>query len=96
MATDSIMGLFTTPEQYQQAQNQAALQRGVQLAQLDPMQATRAQLYSGGYQLGGAIGSALGAEDPMLKMQSMRALLLGSSQIGIELGNTSGGVQCGQ
>jgi hypothetical protein len=72
MATDSIMGLFTTPEQYQQAQSEAALNRGAQLAQLDPLQAARAQLYQGGYQLGGAIGSALGAQDPMLKMQSMR------------------------
>jgi hypothetical protein len=72
MATDSIMGLFTTPEQYQQAQSEAALNRGVQLAQLDPLQAARAQLYQGGYQLGGAIGGALGGQDPMLKMQSMR------------------------
>ena len=72
MATDSIMGLFTTPEQYQQAQSEAALNRGAQLAQLDPLQAARAQLYQGGYQLGGAIGGALGGQDPMLKMQSMR------------------------
>jgi hypothetical protein len=72
MATDSIMGLFTTPEQYQQAQSEAALNRGVQLAQLDPLQAARAQLYQGGYQLGGALGSALGAQDPQLKLQTMR------------------------
>jgi hypothetical protein len=72
MATDSIMGLFTTPEQYQQAQSQAALNRGVQLAQLDPLQRASAQLYQGGYLAGGAIGSALGAQDPMLKLQSMR------------------------
>jgi len=76
MATDSIMGLFTTPEQYQQAQSQAALQRGVQLAQLDPLQRASAQLYQGGYLAGGAIGSALGAQDPQLKMQSMRQQVL--------------------
>jgi hypothetical protein len=70
MATDSIMGLFTTPEQYQQAQSQAALQRGVQLAQLDPLQRASAQLYQGGYLAGGAIGSALGAQDPMLQQLS--------------------------
>lgn len=67
-----VAGLFSTPEQYQQAQNNAALQRGVQLAQLDPLQAARAQMYQGGYQLGGAIGGALGAEDPMLQRQSQR------------------------
>jgi hypothetical protein len=76
MATDSIMGLFTTPEQYQQAQSQAALQRGVQLAQLDPLQRASAQLYQGGYLAGGAIGNALGAQDPQLKMQSMRQQVL--------------------
>jgi hypothetical protein len=76
MATDSIMGLFTTPEQYQQAQSQAALQRGVQLAQLDPFQRASAQLYQGGYLAGGAIGSALGAEDPQLKLQSFRQQVL--------------------
>ena len=70
MATDSIMGLFTTPEQYQQAQSQAALQRGVQLAQLDPLQRASAQLYQGGYLAGGAIGGALGAQDPMLQQLS--------------------------
>lgn len=73
MATDSMVaGLFSTPEQYQQAQNQAALSRGVQLAQLDPLQAARAQMYQGGYQLGGAIGGALGGQDPMLQLQSAR------------------------
>lgn len=76
MATDSIMGLFTTPEQYQQAQSEAALNRGVQLAQLDPLQRASAQLYQGGYLTGGAIGSALGAQDPMLKLQSMRQQVL--------------------
>lgn len=76
MATDSIMGLFQTPEQYQASQNQAALQRGIELAQLDPFQAARAQLYQGGYQLGGALGSALGAEDPMLKLATARKQIM--------------------
>jgi hypothetical protein len=70
MATDSILGLFTTPEQYQQAQNEAALARGVQLAQLDPFQRASAQLYQGGYMAGGALGQALGAQDPMLQQLS--------------------------
>lgn len=76
MATDSIMGLFQTPEQYQASQNQAALARGIELAQLDPFQRATAQMYQGGYQLGGAIGSALGAEDPALKMATLRRQVL--------------------
>lgn len=76
MATDSVMGLFQDPALYQQAQNQAALQRGIDLAQLDPFQRASAQLYQGGYQLGGAIGSALGAEDPQLKMITARKQIL--------------------
>lgn len=76
MATDSIMGLFQTPEQYQASQNQAALARGIELAQLDPFQRATAQMYQGGYQLGGAIGSALGAEDPMLKMAAARKQIM--------------------
>jgi len=76
MVTDSIMGLFTTPEQYQQAQNEAALNRGVQLAQLDPLQRAAAQMYQGGYLAGGAIGGALGGQDPQLKLQSMRQQVL--------------------
>lgn len=73
MATDSILGLFTTPEAYQQAQNEAALNRGIQLAQLDPFQRAAAQTYQGGYMLGGGIANALGAQDPVLKLQSIRS-----------------------
>jgi hypothetical protein len=87
MATDSIMGLFTTPEQYQQAQSQAALNRGVQLAQLDPLQRASAQLYQGGYLAGGAIGSALGAQDPQLQALSTIRELSNKYDT-----NTSGGV----
>jgi hypothetical protein len=78
MATQDSMiaGLFTTPEQYQQAQSDAARQRGIELARLTPMQAARANLYSGGYEVGGGIGSALGAQDPMLQRQSQRRAFL--------------------
>ena len=68
MATDSVMGLFADPQQIQQAQQQAALQRGIQLAELDPFQRASAQLYQGGYMAGGAIGGALGGQDPQLQM----------------------------
>lgn len=76
MATDNMAGLFSTPEQYQQSQSNAALDRGVQLAQLDPFQRASAQMYQGGYLAGGAIGGALGGQDPMLQQQSVRQSIL--------------------
>jgi hypothetical protein len=72
MATDNMSGLFSTPEQYQQAQNQAALARGVQLAELDPFQRASAQLYQGGYMAGGV----LGGQDPQLQMATARQSIL--------------------
>lgn len=76
MATDSVMGLFQDPQQYQQAQQQAAMNRGIQLAELDPFQRANAQLYSGGYNLGGAIGGALGGQDPQLQLATLRQSVL--------------------
>lgn len=76
MATDSVMGLFADPQQIQQAQQQAALTRGIQLAELDPFQRASAQLYQGGYMAGGAIGSALGAQDPQLQMATTRKQIM--------------------
>lgn len=76
MATDSIMGLFTTPEQYQQAQLAQQQAMAAQMARLTPEQQASAGMRVAGYQIGGGIGSALGAQDPMLKMQSMRQQLL--------------------
>lgn len=72
MAESSIAGLFQDPLLYQQAQDQAAFKRFAELAQLDPLQQAQASLMYGGYQAGGALGRALGAEDPMLQQLSMR------------------------
>jgi len=74
MATqDSIVaGLFSTPEQYQQAQNAQMLSQASQLAQLDPYQrANTAVMYGAGQ-----IGRALGSEDPMLKLVAARQSVL--------------------
>ena len=76
MATDSVMGLFASPEQLQQQQYQQVLDRNIRLAQLTPMQRAQAQLGTASYQLGGAIGSALGAEDPQLKMATARRSIM--------------------
>ena len=74
--TSMISGLFQDPLLYQQAQDQAALQRFTQLAQLDPLQQAQASLMYGGYQAGGALGRALGGEDPMLQRISQQQQLL--------------------
>lgn len=87
MATDSIMGLFATPEQYQQQRNDAALARGIQLAQLTPVQQGAALTYAAGNRLGSAIGSALGAEDPQLKAATIMQQLAGQFDLSTSAGN---------
>ena len=73
MATDIVGGLFgMTPEMYQRDQNQQALAQAAQLGQMDPFASARTSLIYGGRQLGGALAGALGAEDPQLKLISMR------------------------
>lgn len=77
MATSDILGLFTTPEQYQLAQRQAQDAEALQYAQLDPRSQAQYGFYRAGQQLGGAIGGALGGEDPQLKLISQRQQILG-------------------
>ena len=68
MATSDILGLFTTPEQYQLAQRQAQEAEALQYAKLDPMSQAQYGFYRAGQQLGGAIGGALGGQDPQLQL----------------------------
>jgi hypothetical protein len=70
-----ILGLFTTPEQYRLAQQQAQQAQAIQYANLDPMARANYGTFRAGQQLGGAIGGALGGQDPQLKMISMRQQL---------------------
>ena len=72
MATDSILGLFTSPEQYQQARDQQLLEQSMRLSQLGPFEGARASTMYGA----GLIGRAMGAQDPVLQMQSSRAAIL--------------------
>ena len=67
MAQESIVGgLFgITPQAYEEQAYNQALERGQSFG-------TRAGLYASAAQLGRGIGGALGAEDPQLKMISMR------------------------
>ena len=72
MATDSIMGLFQTPEQYQLAQQQAQMEQARQYAAQDPMQRAVASQYFAG----GQLGRALGSPDPLLQRQAQRNALI--------------------
>lgn len=76
MAQDSILGLFTDPNQYLLQQNQAQDAAAMRFAQLTPMQQAQYGIYKGAAQLGGGIGSALGAQDPVLQMQTQRQQIL--------------------
>ena len=72
MATDSVMGLFATPQMIQQAQQQQFASTAANLAQLDPAKLANFYGMTGGYALGNALGSALGAQDPQLQAASIR------------------------
>jgi hypothetical protein len=72
MATDSTMGLFQTPEQYQLAQQQAQMEQARQFATMTPGQQVTAQLY----QAGGQLGRALGGQDPQLQLATARRQIM--------------------
>lgn len=75
MATSEILGLFTTPQQYEQ-QRQAAMEaQALQMAQLTPQQRGQYGIALGAQQLGRVIGGALGGEDPQLRIISQRQQL---------------------
>ena len=77
MATSEFLGLFTTPEQYQLAQQEAQQAQAARYANLDPMARANYGVYRAGQQLANTIGGALGGEDPQLKKITQRQQLLG-------------------
>jgi len=77
MATDSIMGLFTTPEQYQQAQRAQVQAQLAQEAQMDPFQRVNYLAGMSGYGLGKLAGGLLGAEDPQMRIATARQQIMG-------------------
>lgn len=76
MATDIVSGLFgVTPESYQQQQDLLAQQNAMRYAEMTPAQQGQYGMFLGGQRLGGAIGQALGAQDPQLqKISALNAL----------------------
>jgi len=71
-----ILGLFTSPEQYQAMQGQQARGEALQYASLNPFQRADLGLYMGGRQLGQAAGSLFGIQDPQLQKITMRQQML--------------------
>jgi hypothetical protein len=68
-----VQSLFgVTPESYQMAQQQRADQQAMQYARLDPFQQANFAISRGANMLGGALGGALGAQDPELQRITMR------------------------
>jgi hypothetical protein len=78
MATDIVQSLFgITPESYQQAQQDRADAQALQYARLDPFQQANYAIGRGAYGLAGAIGGALGGQDPELQRITMRQQIAG-------------------
>lgn len=77
MATSDILGLFTTPQQYER-QRQADMEaQALQMARLSPREQGQFGIALGAQQLGRAIGGALGGVDPQLQKITQRQQLLG-------------------
>jgi len=72
MATTDILGLFTSPEQYQQQRDLMMQRQAAELAQLDPYQSIRFNAIRAGQQFGRGLAGILGAEDPQLRMITAR------------------------
>ena len=73
MAENIVASLFgLSPEMYGEQQRRSALREGVELAQLDPAARGAAMTYAGAKGFAGALGGAMGIEDPQLKLISTR------------------------
>ena len=73
MATDIVQSLFgVTPESYQQRQALQADEQAMQFAKLSPFEKASFGIGRGAYGLAGALGGALGGQDPQLQMISAR------------------------
>jgi hypothetical protein len=76
MASD-ILGLFASPQQYEQQRQAAMEEQALRMAKLSPVEQGRFGIAYGAQQLGRAIGGALGGVDPQLQKITQRQQLLG-------------------
>jgi hypothetical protein len=75
MAASEILGLFTSPQQYQQNQLAQFQNRAALEVQLSPFQQAALGARTAGYQLGQGVGGALGGQDPQLQLIARRQAL---------------------
>jgi hypothetical protein len=85
-----ILGLFTSPEEYQmrqqQAQQQGQQNAALQFAQLNPFERANYGIFQGAQQLGSAGRRLFGGEDPQLRKISLRQQMIsGTSPLGSNL-----------
>lgn len=78
-----ILGLFTSPEDYQQQRDLMMQRQAAEMARLDPFQSIRYNAIRAGQQFGQNLAGILGAQDPQLRMITARQ----SALRGIDLGN---------
>jgi len=73
MAIDSMFaGLFSTPDQYQQQQDQLAQAQAIQMARLTPEERAQADIRGGFQRVGNAVGGLMGVQDPQMQLQAQR------------------------
>lgn len=72
-----ILGLFTSPEDYQQQRDLMMQRQAAEMARLDPYQSIRFNAIRAGQRFGQGLASVLGAEDPQLRAISARQSVLG-------------------
>jgi len=71
-----ILGLFTSPQDYQMRQQQTARSQALQFAQLSPFEKANFGIYQGANQLAGATAGLFGMQDPQLQKITMRQQML--------------------
>jgi uridine kinase len=78
MANEIVQSLFgVTPEAYQRAQQDRIDTQATTYANLDPFQQANFAIGRGAYGLAGAVGGALGGQDPELQRITMRQQIAG-------------------
>ena len=70
--TSSTVGLFMTPELYQQERQQQFANRAATLAQLDPNALANFYAMNTGFGAGNALAGILGVQDPMMQALTLR------------------------
>jgi len=76
MATDIVGSLFgVSPEMYQEERNRQGMSDAITMARLDPMQMGRANIMAGAGRAAGGFAGLMGAEDPQMRLYSIRNAL---------------------